>query len=500
MENYLIGIDVGTTGTKTMLFSETGRVLSHMYRGYNLSNPAIGYCEQNSEDWWKAVTETVRNVTNHCPSVKNIRAISLSLQGGTIVPVDENGCPLRPAIVWNDRRCNEERQKFIQEIGTEDYMYQTSGWSLGKGLPALELRWLHEHEPATFSKAKMFLSVADYISFRMTGIAAVDLSDAGINQMYDIRKEQYDNEILSFIGVQENRLPKVVHTGEIIGNLTPEAAAELGLTTETVLVAGAHDQYAVAVGAGANHHGDILIGTGTCWVVTALSDQPRFNTGFSQSVAAVNGMWGSISSLSTGGVCLDWMRKKITLGSNTKTCISYAEINNNLQKRSAAAEGLFFYPFSGIYGKNKEFGKATFTGLDLSHDQYDLIYAVMEGVVFQIAWILEKFPEYKRSSIIRLAGGASKSPIWSQIVADVTGHTITIPTVADLACVGAAVIAGTGCGLFNNIQDGYQKLAVSSNVIYPDCSKHEAYLKYFNEYKKSAQKLGELYHFEFPDN
>ena len=248
-KRYTLGIDVGTTGTKTLLFAEDGTPIAHAYRGYPLSTPHVGYSEQNAQDWWSAIVETVSEVCEGKNISDKIAAISLSTQGGTLVPTDKKGNPLRPAIVWNDARCAAEYQKYLHEVGEADTMYQKTGWKLGYGLLPLEIRWLQDNEPEIFRKAELFLSVPDYVSLKMTGKAAIDLSNVGINQMGNIRRSAYDADLLRFAGVREEQLPLILCSGDVIGNLTEEAAKELGLTTETVLVAGAHDQYAVALGA-----------------------------------------------------------------------------------------------------------------------------------------------------------------------------------------------------------------------------------------------------------
>ena len=154
MKQYLLGIDVGTTGTKAMLFSADGEVCGHAYRPYDLISPKVNYNEQNAEDWWKAIVETVREICSQKDISENVAAISLSLQGGTVVPVDENMNPLRLAMVWNDRRCVEEHEEFLKEVGSVSDMYEKSGWMLGNGLPLLHLRWIKKHEPEVFAKAK----------------------------------------------------------------------------------------------------------------------------------------------------------------------------------------------------------------------------------------------------------------------------------------------------------------------------------------------------------
>ena len=212
MKKYLLGIDVGTTGTKSMLFSETGEILGHAYEGYPCVAAHVGWSEQNAEHWWTAVKNTVNQLCKDREIAENVAAISLSLQGGTIVPVDENCNPLRPAIVWNDSRCAEQKAAFLREVGEESLMYQCTGWALSSGLPALAIRWIWENEPEIFAKTKMFLSVPDYISVKMTGIAAIDPSDAGINQLSNIRQGEYEPKLLEFAGITEKTDLKILVT------------------------------------------------------------------------------------------------------------------------------------------------------------------------------------------------------------------------------------------------------------------------------------------------
>ena len=488
---YLLGIDVGTTGTKTLLFRQDGALVGTAYRGYPTATPSVGRSEQDPNDWWQAVTETVRELCADKDISQNVAAISLSLQGGTVVPVDAAMHPMRPAIVWSDVRCTAQRQAFAEELG-EETMYHKTGWAMEDGLPALQIRWIRENEPEIFKKAAMFLTVPDYISMKMTGIPAVDLSDAGINQLYNLRRGVYDQQILSFCGIQSAQLATPVRSGTVIGHLTEEAAWELGLTTETILVAGAHDQYAVALGAGATKDGDMLIGSGTCWVITCIADAPDFRLGLSQSVAAAANKWGSMCELSAGGVCLEWWRRNLAIGADGNP-LSYEHINEVLSRRKAAEDGLFFYPTTGLAGPGRRLRKSTFSGLDLAHDRYDMARAIMEGVAFQIVWMTEQFPVHPSSDGIKLSGGASKSDVWCQIVADIAQVPVRIPEVADLACVGAAILAGVGCGIYRDAADGYRHLAVGERVLQPDPKRAKLYAGLLERYKQNAAALSSLY-------
>ena len=485
---YLLGIDVGTTGTKALLFSEAGKLLGSAYRGYLTATPKPAYCEQNAADWWDAVVETVKEVCNDPVVAKQVAAISLSSQGGTMVAVDEDLHQVRPALVWSDKRCAAQRETFLQEVGDSSCMYEKTGWKLGLGQNALQIRWMKDNEPELFAKTHMFLSVPDYISAKLTGIPAVDISNGGINQLVNIREGKYDKSLLAFAGITEEKLPKIVPSGEVVGNLTEAAAKELGLSTDCVLVSGAHDQYAVALGAGACEAGDILIGTGTAWVVTAMADGPDFASGKAQSVSAVPGKWGTLWSLSSGGVCLEWLRHCVTAVPD-----SYNVINEEAAGRSAAAEGLYFFPFAGRSTVKKDFQRGSFVGLSLSHDRFSMARAVMEGVAFQIKMMLETFKAKPSAAGLKLAGGATKSDLWCQILADIAGIPVRIPEVADLACVGAAVLAGTGCGIFGSVQEGYERLKVNERVIEPNEEGTRKYKEYFAAYRDLAEKLGAAY-------
>lgn len=465
MEQYLLGIDVGTTGAKALLFSTSGAFLAQAYAAYPLSTPQLDWQEQRAEDWWDAVVQTVRSVCGDPAVARNVISLSLSTQGGTFVPVDAHGHALRPAIVWSDSRTQQERDAFLREVGPAETMYQKTGWPLGLALLAQDIRWMRTHEPELFSKTALFLSVPSFLSYRMTGIAACDLSNAGIDQLCDVRKGCYDEQLLQFAGVRASQLPVLVRSGEPIGHLTPAAAKTLGLETGCVLIAGAHDQYAAALGAGMTHDGDILIGSGTCWVVTMLRSCPDFSSGLAQSVSAVPGLWGTLLSLPTGGVCLDWLRRNIARGESGDP-LSYETLNREIALRRAGTDGLFFVPFQAHAG-GQAFTRASWIGMDLSHDRFHLARAVMEGVAFQIRWMLEDFPRVAADSPLKLTGGASKSAVWSQIVADVIGAPVCIPALADLACVGAAALAGTGAGIYPDTAAAHAALAIRERIIRP---------------------------------
>ncbi len=488
---YILGVDVGTTGTKAILFREDGAVIGQAYCGYPTATPQVGYCEQNPLNWWQAVCQTVREVSQDQQIRNQIVALSMSTQGGTIVGVDENGDAVRPAMVWSDARCQEELSLFKKNHPDID-IYRTCGWNLSATAPMLHVHWLRTHEPQNYEKIHRLLSVPDYLAFKMTSKAVIDISNAGICRFADIQKSQYQKELLDWCGLQEEQLPQILPSATPVGRLTRAAAEALNLSENVLLVTGAHDQYAVALGAGALKTGDILVGSGTSWVVTSMADEPDFESGLAQSVSAVPGKWGSIWSLSSGGVCLEWWRKNLTVDADG-SLLPFDTINEEVSKRAAAEDGLFFYPFTGRATDAKRFQKGSFVGMDLSHDRFHLARSIMEGIAFQIVWTMDFFKAQPSKHGITLAGGASKSPLWCQMVANIANLPVKVPEMADLGCVGAAIMAGVGSGIFADAQSGYEKLAVAEHVIYPDLTQVAAYQKAFAQYKEHAAVLSEMY-------
>lgn len=489
-----IGVDIGTTGTKSMLISQSGKILGHAYQGYPITNPTPNRSEQRAEDWWDALVNTVRQLIAGKDKLDRVRALSLSLQGGTLIPVDRDLRPLRNAIVWSDVRCFEQSRAFAKAYG-ESYLYEKTGWPTCDGLCAMQIAWLRQNEPETFAATDRFLSVPDYIAARLTGEAALDPSNAGINQLADIRKGAYDSNVLEFAGIDASKLGRIQPSATPIGYLTESAKRELGFVENVLVVTGAHDQYALALGAGLTGTGDTMIGSGTAWAITSLADEPHFETGFDQSVSAVSGKWGSMVSLTCGGASLDWLRNNIALTLPNAEPIPFSTIDQEAARRSPGANGLMFFPYfyGAAYPLKQEQCKAAFIGLDRMHDRFDMARAVMEGVSFQIDWALEQFYASFGHGKLCFAGGAAKSAFWTQTLADITGECLHIPTVADLSCVGAAMMAAIGCGAFADASEAFREMGVGERIVEPNPVSAKQYRERAGIFRNRAKALCEMY-------
>jgi sugar (pentulose or hexulose) kinase len=489
----LIGVDIGTTGTKAILIDADGKLISESYQGTTLRSELPGRVEQDANDWWEAVISTIRNCIKGEDNKEDIVAIALSSQGGSMVPVDVKGNPLSNAVIWMDRRGQKQTEDLIS-AKPENFYYERTGWRLANCLNLVQMKWLKDNNPELFKHSDRFLSTVDFVNHKLTGTYAIDPSNAGMTQLFNILDKKWEREILCDLEIQENRLAEIVESGDAIGKLTAEAALGLGLPEKTLVVSGGHDQYCAALGAGVFNHGDILLSTGTAWVLMGIFDHPVFDTKafFAPGNHVVKGKWGAIGTVPTAGVALEWYRSNVGLFPDAETPESFEEIDKKALLKKPGAGGVMFYPhFTGSSCPEWNFkNKATILGLELGHDRYDIARAVMEGVVYDVYRMLKAFERQNENvDMLKALGGAAKSALWMGILADVTGLPVYIPAEGNSACFGAAILAGKGTGVFDSMQEGYQRIARKDKEILPDRENHKIYSQLFDLYNNRFEYL-----------
>jgi len=486
---YVLGIDIGTTGAKTILADEEGRILASAYQGYGLLCEKE-FVEQNADDWWEAAVRTVRECLAKVQAGK-VSALSLSSQGATLVPVDEGGQPLRRAIVWMDTRAHEQADA-LRKSKPEHFFHRKTGWRLSSSFNVVQIKWLRDNEPALFRKTRRFLSTIDYVNWKLTGRYSVDPTNAGITQLFDIVEKKWAAEILDAVGLEEGKLSEVVDSGRIIGNLSANAAGELGLDPDVNVISGGHDQYCAALACGAVTEGDVLLSTGTSWVALGILDRPLFtpDAQFAVGRHLIDDRWGALAYTPTGGAALEWCRGRFLNDQD------YAEINRQVEAKAPGADGVMFFPnFAGTACPTwSSVSGGSILGLKMSHDRYHLARAVMEGVVFNINWILETLKSHGVVlGPLKMQGGATKSSVWPGIVSDVCGLPVKIATEPDMSCVGAAILAGYGAGHFPSILEGIRRLAPPERTIEPNVERTALYQELFQKYKKACDALCVVY-------
>jgi xylulokinase len=506
MAELLVGLDVGTTATKALLFDLDGRVLAVASRGYGLLTPGLGCVEQDPEQIWAAVVETLQSLSQAVgrrPGGQNDRivALSQSSQGGTTIPVEAQGRPLHAAFSWMDQRAAEEAAAVEARWGA-DAIYRTTGWSLFGGLPLQHIAWFRRNRPAEFSATAHFLFVNDFIGYRLTGQRCMNPSDAGITQLMALATGDWDTRLLETAGVHRDQLSPVRPSGAVIGTLTAQAAEATGLPRDTLVVNGAHDQYCAAVGAGVTRPGRVLLSCGTAWVLLAVPPDLERGLGSRMAISrhAVEGRWGAIRSLGGVGSSLEWLVDNTYGGhpggagyTGSERATLYAALNDAAGQTPPGSDGLLFLPLAGGHAANYGPARGGFLNLSLNHSRGHLGRAVMEGTAFELRWAVE---ETRAAGVgvtaLTMVGGAAKSPVWPRIVADVLGVPVTIPAEKDAAARGAAILAGVGAGLLENAEAGFAAWSGDETSLEPAPAHQPVIDAAYARYQAAVQTLATI--------
>jgi xylulokinase len=455
--DLLIGLDVGTTATKAMLCDRLGNVRGSSSRAYGLITPQAGWVEQDPEELWRAVVETLGELAGLVTPADRVLALAQSSQAGTTIPVDEHGMPTYNALSWMDHRAVEQAQQVRQQWGP-DFVYGTTGWPLQSGLPLQHIVWLKHNRPEVFSRTARFLFVNDFISWRLTGQLCMNPSDASITQLMNIATGDWDDRLLATAGIARHQLSPVRPSGQVVGELTGRASDATGLPTSLIVVNGAHDQYCAAVSTGVFDVGAVLLSCGTAWVLLAVPPdlETGLDSGMAISLHAVPGRYGAIHSLGGVGTSLEWFLDNIWTPSDRRVDRAelYRAVNEAVERSPVGAKKLLFYPLAGGHAAIGTAGGG-FLGLTLAHSRDDMARAVMEGIVLQLRWAVQ---EMQGNGIqvneFKMVGGAAESAVWPQIVADVTGIPVTLPVHKQAASRGAAILAGVGGSMFASMREG----------------------------------------------
>lgn len=478
----VIGLDVGTTGTKAVVVDENGKVLGGGYKEYGLVS-VYGRVTQNACDWWDAakfaITEAVKSV-----DASEIKAISLSTQGSSMVPVNAEGEPIYDVITWMDTRSKQEAEELANAVGAEK-IYRKCGWQVSPVLDAAKLIWLRQHENEVFKNADCFITTLEFINMHLTGRKVIDPTNAAIRQLFNIETGDWDDEILSACGITRERLPEVLPVGALVGNLTEKAASELGLSCDVKVYNGAHDQYCASLGSGAVEIGDMLLATGTTWVVLGVTPALLYTEShISPGIHPAPGAYGAMASIVSAGSALNWY--KSIIGDGFKT------IDEEAEKRAESAKDLFVLPY--VCGAGFPHGlpdlRGSMFGLDVGHDKFHIARAVMEGVAFEAKGVLDEFARQgMKIDKLMMTGGAARSRLWSEIVGYVTGCDIYRMNEPETCSVGAAMTAAVGVGMFESYDECRKSMVKSEKLELTDNGMKEFYAEKYARYKSLVEQV-----------
>lgn len=489
---YVIGIDIGTSGTKTVLFDEKGTTIASATVEYPLYQPKNGYAEQNPEDWYNASVSTIRTVLEKSGVDKNdVKGIGLSGQMHGLVMLDENNQVIRPSIIWCDQRTAKECEEITERVGAERLIEITANPAL-TGFTASKILWVRNNEPENYKKCRHILLPKDYVRLMLTGEYATEVSDASGMQLLDIPARQWSDEILEKLEIDKALLAKVYESPEITGAITEQAAALTGLAAGTPVVGGAGDNAAAAVGTGVVEDGKAFTTIGTSGVVFAhtsditIDKKGRVHT----FCCAVPGCWHVMGVTQGAGLSLKWFRDNFCNAERETAKYmgvdEYYLMDKQAEQVPIGANRLLYLPY--LMGERTPHldpnARGVFFGLSAMHTKRDMLRAVMEGVTYSLRDCVEVCREMGVSvSDMMACGGGGSSPLWRQMLADLYGCSVKTASSKEGPALGVAILAMVGAGIYESVPAACKAVIRTDKVQEPVQENIPQYETYYQLYR-----------------
>lgn len=451
MCSLVIGVDLGTSGVRAVAVDRSGTVVGSAVRGYQIHAPYPGYAEQDPEEWWRSTCEALRE----CVAVAGqgiIEGIGFSGQMHGTVLIDPKGSVVRPAIIWPDQRSGESCRRFVARVGA-DWLAARTQNSLATGFQLASLLWLSENDPSSLARAFRVLLPKDFIRGRMSGVWATEPSDACSTLAFDSARWAWADDVIAAAGIRRDLFPECQSSCDSAGCLREEAAAETGLPAGIRLFMGGGDTPSTALGSGVLSKGQCMVTIGSGGQLVAPLDEPRYDTALRTNTFChvVPRTWYAMGAILSAGLSLKWLREKI-LGPDAP---DFARLAASAEHVPPGAEGLIFLPY--LTGERTPHMNpdacGVFFGLTPRHTAAHMVRAVMEGVAMALADGLDVIRSLQVTpESVFAAGGGAKSQLWRQILADVFDCPIAVSEERERAAIGAAMVAATGVGWFENLE------------------------------------------------
>jgi xylulokinase len=487
----LLGIDIGTSGSKAVLVDIEGGVVASALSEYPMSTPRPLWAEQNPAGWWEATVRSVRQVLA-TPGVRaeQVKGVGLTGQMHGLVLLDERGEVLRPCIMWNDQRTGPQCDAITERLGLARLLELTANPVL-PGFTAPKIVWVRENEPEVYARAAHVLLPKDYARYRLTGEYLTEVSDASGTLLLDVRHRRWSPEMLAALDIPEGWLPVCRESVEPTSRISERAAAETGLPAGTPVVGGAGDQAAQAVGSGIIEQGVISVTLGTSGVVFAAAEQFLLEKEgrLHAFCHAVRGKWHLMGVMLSAAGSLRWYRDTIGREESARALEEEADpydlLTRQAEKAPAGSEGLLFLPYlSGERTPHPDpDARGVYFGLTLRHSREHLVRAVLEGVAYGLRDSLELMRAMGlRITQVRASGGGARSPLWRQILADVFDSEIALTNETEGAAFGAALLAGVGTGLYKDAAEACGRAIKITDSVQPGPEK-AVYADYYSIYR-----------------
>jgi xylulokinase len=496
MDKLLLGIDVGTTGAKAAIFSPDGRLQATGQAEYRLYHPRPGWAEQDPNEWWQAVCVAVRQALAQVPEApRRVAGVAVSAQAPTMLPLDRAGYPVRPALIWMDRRADAEAVELKEQIGDAE-LTRITGNRSDPFYVAPKLLWFRRHEPEQFAQTHQFVQINGYINFRLTGTYTMDNVHAALLQLRDRQTGDWVSEICELCGVTPDHFPPIQSGQHIQGEVTPAAAEATGLAPGTPVMVGTVDGAAAAVEAGAVEPGLAAEMTGTSTVLLMPNDGGLTEPAFISMPHAIPGIHLLLGAMAASGASLRWYRDQFGLTevevAGQLKLDAYDLLTLQARQAGPGSDGVIFLPYmmgerAPIWHTN---ARGLFFGLSLSTSRAAMIRAILEGTAFALRHNVEVAQQAGVSlTEIRSVGGGTRSRLWNQIKADVLGLPILLPRTSVGAPFGDAVLVGLGLGLYADVRQALREMIHLQARYEPDPQNHALYQELYQLFRNIYEHL-----------
>jgi xylulokinase len=497
---HIVGIDVGTGGTRAIVVDEHGRVLATATENHApFASLQIGWAEQDPEDWWRACCVAVpKSIAKAGVRAEDIACVGFSGQMHGAVLLDEHGAVVRPALIWCDVRTDSQCRELTEKIGAAQLIQATCNPAL-PNFTLTKLMWVRENEPENWKRVRWVMLPKDYVRLRMTGEPATDVADASGTLLLDVAQRQWSQVMLDAVEIDEQCLPQLFESQDVCGKVSAEGAAATGFLPGTPVVAGAGDQAAGAVGMGIVAPGAVGATLGTSGVVFAATDRPaREPKGRLHTFChAIPGRWHVMGVTQAAGLSLRWFRDQFGAGADDGRD-PYQRLTDEAAKVPPGCEGLLWTPY--LMGERTPHldpkARGALLGLTATHTRAHVIRAILEGVAFSLRDTFSLFDEMKVAvDRVRLGGGGARSALWRQIQADVYGREVEIVEAEEGAAYGAAILAGVGARVWKSVDEACAAVIRVGTRVKPQADVVRVMNASYAAYRRVYPATRQVFHF-----
>ncbi|KLU59677.1 xylulose kinase [Peptococcaceae bacterium CEB3] len=487
---YVLGADIGTEGTKVVVVDARGQIVGKAYQSYSFEVQRSGWAEQAPDMWWEAFKACLKELWTAGFRPADMSAIGVAGQMHSSVLLDEHGAVIMKSILWNDTRTKAICDEALESFGRNRYQAETCN-SLLPGFTLGKLLWVRENLPEQYSQIEHVLMPKDYVNFRLTGLYAADVTDASGTGVFDVRERRWKEGLIAEFGLPRTWFPEVFESSRTVGFVSQSAGRETGLSPDTLVIAGAADNAAAAVGMGVVRPERGLVSVGTSGVVLCCLEHPpdaeqaaKQNSTLHVFCHAVPGMWYGMGVTLAAGASLRWLRDSLSGGR------TYSELIEKAASIECGSSGLFYFPF--LAGErtpyNSDRMRAAFLGVHMGHQLSHFVRSVIEGVSYSLRDCLNVVHSVSGDvNEFIITGGAVNSSLWLQVLSDVLDAKLIVPNYSEGAALGAALLAGIAGGHWSGLEEAFMERSPMHHV--DQSMERDFYQRQYRQYKIYAESL-----------